>query len=248
MQKCQRNHQHRHFGRTNQQVDHLCSKPYLPGHNSLYGVAIARKKNLPRYLMHQCPTKPDLIKMKAIICHRTSWITNKQSLFGRHPTFHSFCWASIAWAYRTRSAKKHLPLQGCFLRKYQYLTDYQIVQSKMKYVGDGGMASGWSMKVGNFCSTSEAVTLDGPGRIHYVWYGWRCLDGGYTAMPPGTLSAKNWWSYGCFSPFFVGVVLSWFFIFFTRSMWTLMAKNSDTRCPTSTQCIINKNLAYLNLF
>ena len=39
-----------------------------------------------------------------------------------------------------------------------------------KYDSDDGMASGWSLKVGNFHSTLEAVTLDVPGHNHYVWY------------------------------------------------------------------------------
>ncbi len=33
----------------------------------------------------------------------------------------------------------------------------------VKYGGDDGMASGWSLNVSNFHSTSEAVTLYGPG-------------------------------------------------------------------------------------
>ena len=52
-----------------------------------------------------------------------------------------------------------------------------------KYGGDDGMASGWSLKVGNFHSTLEAVTFDGPGRNHYVWYGLMRCDDGYMAMP-----------------------------------------------------------------
>jgi len=41
----------------------------------------------------------------------------------------------------------------------------------VKYGSDDGMASGWLLKVGNFHSTSEAVTLAGPGHNDYVWYG-----------------------------------------------------------------------------
>ena len=41
----------------------------------------------------------------------------------------------------------------------------------VKYGGDGGTASDSLVKVGNFHSTLEAVTLDGLGRNHYVWYG-----------------------------------------------------------------------------
>ena len=68
-----------------------------------------------------------------------------------------------------------------------------------------------SLKMGQFFCTLEAITFDVWGRNHYVWYGWMRRDGGYTAMPPGRLLVKNWWSYGCFSPCFLGVVLSWFF-------------------------------------
>jgi hypothetical protein len=40
-----------------------------------------------------------------------------------------------------------------------------------KYGGDDDTASGWWLKVGNFHSTLDDVTLDGPGHNQYVWYG-----------------------------------------------------------------------------
>ena len=96
-----------------------------------------------------------------------------------------------------------------------------------------------------FHSTSEAVTFDGPGRNHYVWYGWMRRDGGFTAMPLVTLLAKNWWSYSCFSPFFEGGLVSWSSNFFWHDrVQLLMEKNSDS-CLTSVQGIIAMNHEFL---
>ena len=90
-------------------------------------------------------------------------------------------------------------------------------------------------KVGNFYSTSGPVTFDGPCGNHCADMAWMRRDGIYTAMPPGTLLSKNWWMYGCFSPFFDGVSLM-VYTFFARSVQTLMAKNSDMRCCTAMLC------------
>ena len=96
------------------------------------------------------------------------------------------------WQRVAKVANIFITHGDCYEWKYWLLS---------KYGGDDGMASGWSLKVGNFHSTSEAVTLDGPGHNHYVWYGWMCHDDSYMAMPLGILLAKKWWIYSCFSPF-----------------------------------------------